>query len=870
MKRTQFSEIKLVKEIVKRNPSSQLLAKFTEVFEEVADILNNRIPIVFGEYTIHDIHHSVRIMEYMYQLIAKIDELDEVELIVLCYSALLHDIGMAVSKSDLDLIKTNDYSRGGMSFSIFSKIHPTNDYLALQEFFRNIHAIRSHDYILENLADSLCIPGSKTLSFHEEIAKICRSHNESIDWVANNLSEKEYVGYEHFNSQYCGCLLRICDIIDLDDQRTPYRLYNDFIKPEGFSDGEWRQHFVIKNYQKIVSKINDPNLYIAFEGTCDDPKIHRKLMNYFDWVKHEVINCTRLASQFDEKYHLKISPDIQINIKPKGYTFADKKIHVDFRAVTELLTGERLYGNVKYGLRELIQNSIDACNVRNEEEEKKSKFGQKYQPIINIILDPKNNKVTIKDNGIGMSLNIIKNYFLNVGTSYYRSQEFKLKNYNFSPIGNFGIGFLACFMLSDKVTITTRRIGDSLKHQIELEKLSEYTVITETTDLLFEGTEISLDYYSFARAFRGSTLIEVKRFIEENFIIRNIKIEINDLAVNYTTPITNNISFCTTAEKKIIQETDGIFFSAKCTDTGLEGTIGIRQSFIAREIHDFLGLFHGSTAFPADLYFYNHDSVIESYSILQFLPNYLNDGVLICLDTVRREVMKNFSRERTPEWLYRSGDIKEVRSESADLVKAGSKIIVVHPATSLWKKLRHIEEIGLLALEDLPDDTRIEFTNELSDHLTGRFYISKINLPGNADGNGYMLNPLRDPIIMKSIGTLGAFKNNEDYRKTYLKNVLLHESDLILDLNMVLYTIKWFKLNLYGTGIYTNVSREKLIFSEPEKYSILARSIHQGIIEKLGFPQSIVEDLFSLLEHRVEHAKLFNPSKPIGLFPKIK
>ena len=47
-------------------------------------------------------------------------------------------------------------------------------------------------------------------------------------------------------------------------------------------------------------------------------------------------------------------------IRPKGFTFSNFRLSLDYKAVTSLLMGENIYGDKKYGLRELIQNSIDA------------------------------------------------------------------------------------------------------------------------------------------------------------------------------------------------------------------------------------------------------------------------------------------------------------------------------------------------------------------------------------------------------------------------------------------------------------------------------------------------------------------------------
>lgn len=131
--------------------------------------------------------------------------------------------------------------------------------------------------------------------------------------------------------------------------------------------------------------------------------------------------------------------------------------------------GEHIYGD-KYGLRELIQNSIDACKTMEELLLQMEEFRyQNYQPFISIALDKDRRQVVLMDNGSGMSIDILKKYFLNVGVSYYASDDYLLQVRTYSPIGHYGIGFLACFMLSDRVFYMNMCIKERLSKR-ELER----------------------------------------------------------------------------------------------------------------------------------------------------------------------------------------------------------------------------------------------------------------------------------------------------------------------------------------------------------------------------------------------------------------
>ena len=125
--------------------------------------------------------------------------------------------------------------------------------------------------------------------------------------------------------------------------------------------------------------------------------------------------------------------------------------------------GTKLYGKPEVALRELLQNSIDACLLRQKLSEL---WGIEYTPKVNVSLYTKNNVdyLRVSDNGVGMNQHIIDNYYTNVGCSYYSSREFSelmvsFKS-SFTPISRFGIGILSCFMVCDSMEVTTRRIKE--------------------------------------------------------------------------------------------------------------------------------------------------------------------------------------------------------------------------------------------------------------------------------------------------------------------------------------------------------------------------------------------------------------------------
>jgi hypothetical protein len=615
---TNLDDLSLIKQL--KEVDSLFLPKIQEVYDQIKDILNHRVQHVFPNYTLHNIGHSFRVMEYMSKLVGDLKKLSELEITLLAYSALLHDIGMAMSEEDIVAIKSDTFSFCDVKYSAMKKITNGDEALALQEYVRRIHSSLSGRYVRENLKDKLVIPKLTTLDFVKELADICESHTQDYDWIKTNLRINEVRGDYYFNSQFISCILRLADILDIDGNRTPYNLYK-LISPKGPSDDEWKQHFVISNNDKIFFNEKTQQKRIVFHGKATNASIHRKILVYIGWVKNELTNATTLVNGMQPQYNLIYDTNPEINIQTEGYTFSDYKMTLEFKAISALLMGEKIYGSKSLGLRELIQNSIDSCRIRQETEQLKHEFGQdQYVPKIRVILDAGRNHVIIKDNGTGMSMDIIKKHFLNIGVSYYTSTDFLLKDFEYRPIGNFGIGFLSCFMLSDEVTVITRHYRLKHKYLIELEKGNEWTSLTETEDVVFEGAEVILNYTHFMEVFEDKPQ-KVIDFLSQYFLTDGMEFELIEKSNKEIHKISNPIVLSAPLEKGLIK----IDLQRYLKD--IEGYALIKNK------NNFIKKFE-ELEFDGELYIYNDEdglSEVTDYSNLR-IDDYISGKEITYID----------------------------------------------------------------------------------------------------------------------------------------------------------------------------------------------------------------------------------------------
>lgn len=215
---------------------------------------------------------------------------------------------------------------------------------------------------------------------------------------------------------------------------------------------------------------------------CRNPDIHRALKLHERAIQRQLHQVNRFASpRF-------LFSDVIFEIDPEGYTPMDLKFSVDTSAALKLLTGNRLYSDNRVFLRELVQNAVDACNLRKQ-------FENSYEPQISIRFNDDISIVTVKDNGIGMDRQWIEKYFLTIGISLYQSSEVRNANQRsrigFSFISQFGIGFLSSFLVARKIVIKTCKAGQA-GLMISISNLRDYFDVRPMNHEFASGTEVSL------------------------------------------------------------------------------------------------------------------------------------------------------------------------------------------------------------------------------------------------------------------------------------------------------------------------------------------------------------------------------------------
>ncbi len=155
-----------------------------------------------------------------------------------------------------------------------------------------------------------------------------------------------------------------------------------------------------------------------------------------------------------------------------------------------------LYSDKDIFLRELISNASDALDKARFEQLTNTESGGLGDLHIRLETDAAARTLTISDTGIGMSRDeVIKNIgtIARSGTREFLAKLDESKQQGkLSPelIGQFGVGFYSAFMVADKITLVTRRVGETTATRWESVGDGSYSTSDAERDA--PGTTITL------------------------------------------------------------------------------------------------------------------------------------------------------------------------------------------------------------------------------------------------------------------------------------------------------------------------------------------------------------------------------------------
>lgn len=168
-----------------------------------------------------------------------------------------------------------------------------------------------------------------------------------------------------------------------------------------------------------------------------------------------------------------------------------KEFKAESKRLLEMMINS-IYTHKEIFLRELISNASDAMDKLYFKSMSENTGITRSDMAITVEADKDARRLTISDNGIGMTKDELEN---NLGT-IAKSGSLAFKNENESAedvniIGQFGVGFYSAFMVAKRVTVISRAYGEDTAYMWTSEGVEGYSIEEAAKDS--HGTQIILE-----------------------------------------------------------------------------------------------------------------------------------------------------------------------------------------------------------------------------------------------------------------------------------------------------------------------------------------------------------------------------------------
>lgn len=590
-----------------KDTQSEILFAQWNYDKKVIPTALNAVSSLFPHYSLHDETHSITIINNIVRVLGidNIEKLSPIDIWLILEASYSHDIGMVLTSEELvqslnsndfikffeDLIKDdkNGLHEFASQFEIVkNKIKYKSNFLNLElhdgikfilaEYFRRKHSDRSKE-IITNPSKTLSMSSPRGVipqRIFKILGDICASHTKSFDEVLDLPFCEVGIDIDDAHPRFIACLLRIGDLLDLDNNRFSEVMLRTLTKIPIDTLNHKSKHLSIESFRVDREKIE-------VEAKCNNYDTANITQHWFNYLNSEIsqqmINWNNIVPFKDLGYLPTIG---NLKVELSDYDYIDGKNKPKFRVDTDkalgLLQGAGLYDGAYQCIREILQNAVDATLIRIWLEHKETKDfstpqSSDFLEVINgypvkiniiekeIIDEHKNWLIEIIDNGTGISNDDLK-YLMNTGSSSKNKTRTNIIDSMpkwMQPSGTFGIGFQSIFMLADVVNIETKSYFDEKYQVIELNspnspkdgdiliqrKKTDHSVKPNTKISLTHKTKAIPDRYSIKlnHGYANRIVNNFDPFTHESFDIELGKVldEIFDFAFKSYIPIKLNV-----------------------------------------------------------------------------------------------------------------------------------------------------------------------------------------------------------------------------------------------------------------------------------------------------------------------------------------
>jgi len=483
-------------------------------------LADNKTPF-FYEYTDHGVAHITNVLRSVESLISSkswaVIQSEDIEAIIA--AVLLHDCAMHLSLDGFFTLLdeqapvsslvgdepswAEEFSRFEQEaarwdapklMSVFGDTDPAQPLrsrvnvsdrqkMMIGEFLRRNHARLAHEISLSGVPGPAGVRKFDPFSGYDSARRdlfglLARSHNMGIRSAVDVLPKISRRRYIDVHAPYIMSLLRIADYIQIDAARAPTQILQLRGLKSPLSRAEWAKHHAVLELHQLgedpeaLNVVAVPGNVVVFSGLralfkdlqreLDESwAVLGEVYGRFDRLNDLGLTVRRLVSNLDNPEQFE--KDSRPNFIPK-----ELRMTTSSAELLHLLVGPLYGNNPSIGVRELLQNAIDATAEMGHQASRVASTC--FTPSIEVELDVASSKesfLRITDNGVGMSLEVLEDYFLKAGASFRRSKWWIGEYIEDSKVpkvrrsGRFGVGALAAFLLGPTITVTTRNFLDT-------------------------------------------------------------------------------------------------------------------------------------------------------------------------------------------------------------------------------------------------------------------------------------------------------------------------------------------------------------------------------------------------------------------------
>lgn len=471
---------------------------------------------MFPHYSRHDESHSKQILVNIERLLGdNIQLLTATDTWLILEAAYWHDIGMVVPEQDvIDACQKEDFKsyldeirlapnhelhKFAKSFDAtsasacfagadtpFDAVDKFRQLMA--DWFRRLHPGRAEAIVQSPwISASISSPRTELIPnrLFRILGRICHMHGLPFSEVISDTGlpfREAGLAREDRHPRFVACLLRMGDLLDLDDNRfcpVMQRIAGEN-RPNS-SKAHEDKHTGLRHLRLDNERIEISAECLTIEG-------YLETFRWFTWIRQELQDQMARWQDIVPHRSLGLLPTLgRLSVRLSGkLQILDEGVRPQFSLDNEraiaLLQGENLYASKYACIRELLQNAVDATLMHlwllrgskaaeswNSPLAKEIAADLKSLPVTVSITELPAQKgvvnksrweIVISDKGTGISKDDL-GYMLRIGGSQRNPTRQSLMRTMpewMKPSGSFGIGFQSAFMISPSVTVITKSV----------------------------------------------------------------------------------------------------------------------------------------------------------------------------------------------------------------------------------------------------------------------------------------------------------------------------------------------------------------------------------------------------------------------------